>query len=304
MSISSSAPRERYERDGCQRRFLDGLLIMTFLARLTDKRLGDAAIAYARTHSVDDGSEHFIHMKILSAWHISGTPVFHLEGDLAEALALTDYDNISADEFRPPFSGFAVKAPRPFGRIRNSAGGSGKYQDCREFLVGTFSNPKSESGTTIVINCLPEHEGASDLFSSLHLPRGVFSGWGDGLDPYEDEEDNALIKSAMRVVPSLCFYLAEQRTTDKPPRSPHPRRRPWRGFFVGSEIRLPQIRRLSDKPRTGEPLYKLKSKFIVRGHWRNQPCGKGRSETRRIWVRPFWKGEGETLTRIYSVGST
>ena len=31
-------------------------------------------------------------------------------------------------------------------------------------------------------------------------------------------------------------------------------------------------------------------RFIVSGHWRNQPCGPSRSQIKRIWVKPYWKG--------------
>jgi hypothetical protein len=31
-------------------------------------------------------------------------------------------------------------------------------------------------------------------------------------------------------------------------------------------------------------------RWIVRGHWRNQPCGPSRSLRRRIWIDPFIKG--------------
>lgn len=31
-------------------------------------------------------------------------------------------------------------------------------------------------------------------------------------------------------------------------------------------------------------------RFIVRGHWRHQPCGLERQERRLIWIRPFFKG--------------
>lgn len=31
-------------------------------------------------------------------------------------------------------------------------------------------------------------------------------------------------------------------------------------------------------------------RFIVRGHWRNQPCGPGNSLRRPVWIRPHYKG--------------
>jgi hypothetical protein len=41
--------------------------------------------------------------------------------------------------------------------------------------------------------------------------------------------------------------------------------------------------------------------WLVRGHWRNQPIGSGRSERKRIWIMPHWKGpqEAPKLFREY-----
>ena len=39
-----------------------------------------------------------------------------------------------------------------------------------------------------------------------------------------------------------------------------------------------------------------KHRFVVSGHWRNQPYGKGRAKRRRTWVNPYIKGpEGAPL---------
>ncbi len=43
--------------------------------------------------------------------------------------------------------------------------------------------------------------------------------------------------------------------------------------------------------------------FLVRGHWRNQAHGEGRSLRRRQWIEPFWKGpeEARVLLRGHAV---
>jgi hypothetical protein len=38
--------------------------------------------------------------------------------------------------------------------------------------------------------------------------------------------------------------------------------------------------------------------WIVRGHWRNQPCGPNHSERKRIWIQPHWKGP-EDAPRLF-----
>jgi hypothetical protein len=51
--------------------------------------------------------------------------------------------------------------------------------------------------------------------------------------------------------------------------------------------------------------YKLRTQHIVRGHFRNQACGPKRSERRRIWIVPFWKGPDteEAWARVYKTAS-
>lgn len=41
--------------------------------------------------------------------------------------------------------------------------------------------------------------------------------------------------------------------------------------------------------------------WLVRGHWRNQPIGPGRTERKRIWIMPHWRGpqEAPKLFREY-----
>jgi hypothetical protein len=45
------------------------------------------------------------------------------------------------------------------------------------------------------------------------------------------------------------------------------------------------------------------SRFIVRGHWRNQPHGPGLSERKLIWIKPYYKGPemAELVNRPYVV---
>lgn len=48
----------------------------------------------------------------------------------------------------------------------------------------------------------------------------------------------------------------------------------------------------------------LHARHLVRGHWKHQPCGPGRTERRRIWLAPYWRGPdvGIISTRVYEVG--
>jgi len=76
--------------------------------------------------------------------------------------------------------------------------------------------------------------------------------------------------------------------------------------LVGSKVgyiivRKPQL--FSDISDDSLPQRKLAVRFIVRGHWRNQPVGKGKKERRLIWIKPYYKGPemAELISKPYVV---
>jgi len=60
------------------------------------------------------------------------------------------------------------------------------------------------------------------------------------------------------------------------------------------------IKRLYQDGHT-ETGYKINKRFLVRGHWRKQPCGSGRSSFMNIWIKPYIKGKGEYQNKDYKV---
>lgn len=48
---------------------------------------------------------------------------------------------------------------------------------------------------------------------------------------------------------------------------------------------------------------KIIRRFMVRGHWRNQRCGTGLTETKLIWIKPYIKGDdlSEMINKPYVV---
>jgi len=50
-------------------------------------------------------------------------------------------------------------------------------------------------------------------------------------------------------------------------------------------------------------MYQLGTRFMVRGHWRQQPFGPGSSQRRLVWIKPYFKGPdmAELINRPYVV---
>jgi hypothetical protein len=76
--------------------------------------------------------------------------------------------------------------------------------------------------------------------------------------------------------------------------------------LIGSKIgnilvKKPQL--LSEVSAESLSNRKLAVRFIVRGHWRNQPFGEGRKERHIIWIKPYYKGPemAELISKPYVV---
>jgi hypothetical protein len=135
---------------------------------------------------------------------------------------------------------------------------------------------------------------------------------GDGmLTSSIDEQAN---RAVTRLLVNLALYLgdlsAQGMWRETAPTNAKQRARAKRGelaprrWELGREIKIgPELRALARSNVAADPLWKLKARFLVRGHWRNQACGPGRTERRRTWIEPHYRGPeaGERLARAYRV---
>lgn len=61
--------------------------------------------------------------------------------------------------------------------------------------------------------------------------------------------------------------------------------------------------RSDSRPGITEGFREYAARFVVRGHWRNQPCGPGLTERKLLWIKPYYKGPemSELVNRPYVV---
>jgi hypothetical protein len=121
------------------------------------------------------------------------------------------------------------------------------------------------------------------------------------------------MKLVCGVIASLCLWLDH---SDGPPHwSPNQLKMnvtAGKGttWVVGREIKLPKSMREAarDLGRAAKSpaVWELKSRMMVRGYMRNQPHGPGRTERRKQWIAPYWKGPeaAEVQPRLYTVGES
>lgn len=142
---------------------------------------------------------------------------------------------------------------------------------------------------------------------------------GDWCDPevqgaWSSERSRFAMGLVCRVVACLALYLdhsegPEQRWDPTLLERNRARGRAVTTWEIGREIKLPKelreaARTLGRADRNPAP-WAVQSRMLVRGHWRNQACGKGRAERRKQWIAPYWKGSdvGAVVDKLYKIGA-
>lgn len=97
--------------------------------------------------------------------------------------------------------------------------------------------------------------------------------------------------NAIRYAMALWMLLNQTITdTSEEHVKTHHRKRALRKGVPG-RVSVIQLRRIAGQHRRdGESLVEWSHRWVVRGHWRWQACGEGRTDRRRIWINPHVKG--------------
>ncbi len=121
------------------------------------------------------------------------------------------------------------------------------------------------------------------------------------------DTDKRAVLMAQRVAVNLALYLAsEEEETGKPTWSPTDKTTgKGRNWSVGGKVKVSkEVREAAAEVAAGRAATCPAIKHIVRGHFRNQACGVGRLERKRLYIKPHWRGpDGSTPhERTYVVG--
>jgi hypothetical protein len=270
-------------------------------------------------------------------WALLQYPVFSLSHGLTAKLLLTDCSGIRFDEIKWPFNAFVVQLPGPEPFIVYSDD-EGKEVTANFVSLHTYTQAPLKSSTVFdrgsfesVIRaqtelcwrfCLWNPINSVTIRKQYPAPKRqedlqalIFDSEFNELPllPIRQFPVDELANAAMvRLMLNFSLYLDDLRVTEKwneekADNEKHIKRhegKVLRKWNVGREIKLsPEIRALSHSKAVSDPAWKLRSRFLVRGHWRNQPFGVQKEQRRRQWIEPFWKGpqEGERLERAYRV---
>lgn len=77
-------------------------------------------------------------------------------------------------------------------------------------------------------------------------------------------------------------------------------------YYAGLPVKCNVTREVADwVAGRRQSLRRSSVRWLVRGHWRQQACGKDRGQRRRTWVAPYWKGpeRAAALVRAHEVSA-
>jgi hypothetical protein len=252
----------------------------------------------------------------LHQWAKAGCPHFSLTNDFFSAVALTDFGDPTDEPLYMPFDAFTMSFPPS-----DFLGGASKlmvYRMPRMVINKDWSievvSWKHYRATLLKDNPifsqwpigftrkqLAEESAKMDAFTEDH-----------GVRPLYDDEKRLPLRMRTMLA-NVMSYIESQGPLPTVPRArkgaapaavelTH-HERPI--YDVGRIVKLDGGLRKAMAETAGDgERWHVAQRFVVRGHWRNQAYGEGRTLRRRKWIEPHWKGPEnavEAINRTYEV---
>lgn len=319
QSVASVAPSMHHRLLGNERTPADPVFLY---ARMKADPVSRSLIATADDETLRN---EVLTTQIVLRWTDYGMPVFSLTHSLLAGLVLTEAKGVKGCDLHLPFPAFALQLPTPFWRMSwKETEEETRSADVRTAWVGQYLD-SSERPALAVRLCAPpgpmlwEHvwwpkeDEAVERWLEWDAPRSVLPEipWSELLP-----SDGQLARAFRRVLVNLCLYVAERgrgapsgkQSAGRKPSGSGESEAPTPSFWVlGREVKLDREVLKSaqawTEARGGKKAgWRLRSRFTVMGHYRWQVCGKGRADRKRIWINPFWKGQGPKFQHLYEVG--
>ncbi len=281
--------------------------------------------------------EELLQVHTIMHWSENGFPVFDLTHSLAAALLLTDPGDVLAEEIQPPFPTFVIRFPGDFWKITDSLGTpkpvsyalihhwqAAKSFEERDIIQTRVVTRLVSKGLTIeditqvweILPPLPVGKTVAEWLT-LEIPDVEENSVVEGIS--ETGVDKGALMAFRRMYINMCLYINENG------RGEHQAARPTRQkkgkdkgkaksektpldiWILGREVKLDSnliasARAWSDAQTGDRGSWKVQKRFTVRGHWRRHAHGPGKTLRKRIWIKPFWKGEGARLGHLYTMG--
>ena len=250
-------------------------------------------------------------------WILNGRRVYDLSPTLFASLIETDFSRLKGEDIPVPLNGFYVHLPDAKNLEREGCVFDGAYV---RWALNQDNNPYLD---VMLIFVKPENE-LDELYFAVPIAlygdveERINEAWA-GSDP----DNIKFVDQFIRLIIGLCFYLScDDADVERQHFGPSPELKarakklggtagkkllqmgtiPVHYLRVGhrTEKRVPELESLAAADKETRKLLK---RHVVRGHFRQQPCGPGRQERKTVFVRSFWKGPpwGEAVGAIHKI---
>lgn len=165
-----------------------------------------------------------------------------------------------------------------------------------------------ENDTAICIYATDGSHAFNTLIESKNLSWEAIDALPDDVT---EEEDRQARRTIQQIVFGMLAYVnaVDDAVTPRQTHDKHKKKRKaapenkLKHWEVGRTIRLDQNLIRAARGGSREIALRIKTRFIVRGHYRNQAHGPRRSERTMRWIAPFWKGpeEGARIVHTYKL---
>lgn len=103
-------------------------------------------------------------------------------------------------------------------------------------------------------------------------------------------DDGSTVDDPMRIILAYWLLLSQTIVDVREELADRPSRRRAIRAGVPGRVTVVQLRRTHAPQGHSESIVEWSHQWVVRGHWRRQPCGIDRSERRMVWINPYVKG--------------
>lgn len=235
-------------------------------------------------------------------WARWGYPTFRLSENLATQLLLTDPpQDEDIGEAAWPFPGFALSLPTSIIPAVEWNDRFGDNLTVHPHIVTMSRFPTPDVGKPIF------NDDGEQVFDEVVMGKVIGGCVSDVLIILKNSHLKGG-KVVMGLVHLFMHWLADNPhdcvqvpTSKKAAKSGKTRAKVYEcGRAVELNSRV--VKTLKQGKADGTPLHKIREQMTVRGHTKNQPCGKQWKERKRIWVKPYIRGPQDSpmKQRIYN----
>ena len=237
-----------------------------------------------------------MHWEFTGSWGALGCPSVRVESDWASQVCCSTIPAELWDVILPPWDSFILDVPPELGlRIwinRRSEPmsyvkvgrrlGSVRSALTGDLVDGWFISPGAPNG---------DEPGSMLLIRSDQLFAGI------ECDENVPRECFRSLQLVGPLIGAICMAFANgdrRRVGSLKKKSRHRRGGLYptnQEYVVGKPVQIDLSGRVCDYiSHGGKTGSKLQIQGVVRGHWKNQPCGVGRSDRKFIHIEPYWRG--------------